>query len=91
MSQTESDRFNAWWRSDERDIYPSKAHAWVVWLAATKAGRERIAELEAKLGDAVCAIDAWSDTCAPLLSPQAIIDAATFVDEARALLKGGAE
>jgi hypothetical protein len=46
MSQTESDRFNAWWRSDERDIYPSKMHAWVVWLAATEAGRERIAKLE---------------------------------------------
>jgi hypothetical protein len=56
---------------------------------AINAKDKRIAELEVKLGDAVCAIDAWSNTCAPLLSPQAIIDAATFADEARALLKGG--
>ena len=37
MSQTESDRFNTWWWSNERDIAPSKAHAWAVWWAATKA------------------------------------------------------
>lgn len=56
MSQTESDRFNAWWRSDERDIYPSKMHAWVTWLAATEAARERLEALEAenaKLADII--------------------------------------
>lgn len=46
MSQTESERFNAWWWSDARNINPSKAHAWVVWLAAATVARERLEELE---------------------------------------------
>jgi hypothetical protein len=56
MSQTEKDRFNAWWWSSARNVNPSKMHAWVVWLAAAKETRERTEELEAenvKLADII--------------------------------------